>query len=360
MFEMKVCIVTVYNSINSGSYWQARTLAAYFEAKGDEVLFYPRPADRDSSNSVAFRAKMIAKMMIKGRVTSAVRTYKMYKAFDRCQGAFHVLSGKPDCVKHIDLFVLGSDTIWNFESRYFVNHRELFWGGKFDGRPVIAYAGSAANCSAEDFRPYPELKEMAGQWMSIGVRDQRTKNVLGKMTDQEVVMTCDPTFLFTKNDYANWIPPVREQPFIFLYVFRDLPVSEAAWIRAYAREHGLKIISGIDREDISDRVLVNAPETFVRYMLAADYVITDTFHGTAFSMNFEKRFVVIDRGKEKVTELLRQYGFLDRLSGNEDQFARILDTPIDYSVRRQGIAESRKKSMDFLDNARKAAQEYFK
>ena len=98
----------------------------------------------------------------------------------------------------------------------------------------------------------------------------------------------------------------------------------------------------------------------MQYMLAADYVITDTFHGTAFSMNLEKRFAVIDRGKNKVNELLEQYGFLDRLSINDNQLEQILDTPIDYLIRMQRITVSRKKSIDFLDNARKTAQEYSK
>lgn len=357
---MNICIVTVYNSVNSGSYWQAHALATYFEKKGDKVYFYERPTGINASSSKIFRLNRVLRALFKFNIKRVIRLCHMYIGFARCQKVFNIISPKrQDELANIDFFVLGSDTIWNIESSYFLENRSTFWGGRFLNVPVISYAGSVANCSVKKCMAYPELKPMVNNWRFVGVRDEKTKEIISKLTDKEVCKVCDPTFLISRNEYAEMAPSVTEGSYIFLYLFEDLTSEYERQLKSFAKKNRLKIISGLDQDRISDQVLVNTPMTFLRYMLSASYVITDTFHGTAFSINLEKNFVVIDRNKNKVNELLKMLNFSDRLVGASENLEKLFNTKIDYDERRSIINEFKEYSLNFLDNARESVSAEF-
>ena len=96
---------------------------------------------------------------------------------------------------------------------------------------------------------------------------------------------------------------------------------------------------------------LNSPllkNNFLNYIHESSYVITDTFHGTIFSINFNKKFISIDRGKNKVNELLGNCNLIDRLVNNND-ISEQLENDIDYGEVNISVEKLRDKSVQFLE-----------
>lgn len=344
---MKVCIVTVYNSINSGSYWQARALGIVLEKLGINVVYLDRENSTTSSSSFVFQLKLIVKKFIKYGLTESKRYYRMFKEFRTHKKDFKVIPNNKKYFKDIDMFILGSDTIWNLDSDFFSERYMTYFGGEFENKNVISYAASVGNTSIETFNKYNDIPIMLNKLKFISVRDQETYNIVKRLCLNDIELVCDPTLLLTKDDYRNIETAPRENKYIFLYLFNTLSDEQIEDIKEFAKKNNLQIISGVNNYKYCDKCIVNAPNTFLNYMIYADYIVTDTFHGTIFSINLEKNFVVINREKKKVNDFLYRFDLNDRLITFEsisDKFTK----KIDYNNTSRKIDNFRKKSLNFL------------
>lgn len=342
---MKVCIVTLYKSINSGSFWQAKALGAVIERLGHKVYYY----DYDVPYNKTMRKYIgILKGFIKYGVLEAVHYIKSLEGFSRSQKELNTI--EENRLSDIDCFVLGSDTIWNLEGSNLVFNIPVFWGCKFKDSKIITYAGSVANARRELFLSRPELKDAVAVWSRIGVRDAYTYEIISEMTDKEICMVCDPTFLLQKEDYIGMIKSKDKRDYIFLYLGEKLSKEQSDEMIQFAKENNLQIIQGINGKKLRgvDEVIVNFPMNFLKYIQGAAYVITDTFHGTAFSINLNKNFVVINRNKKKVIDLLQRLDLGDRLVSEKDFLVQVMKSDI---TKQDRLAELRTVSLNFLKNA---------
>ena len=80
---MRVCIVTVYNSINSGSFWQARALGLFLESLGIDVVYLKRENSIESSSSKIYQISYIMKKFIKNGFDESRRAYQMFRDFKK-------------------------------------------------------------------------------------------------------------------------------------------------------------------------------------------------------------------------------------------------------------------------------------
>jgi len=99
-----------------------------------------------------------------------------------------------------------------------------------------------------------------------------------------------------------------------------------------------------------DKVVVPTPFEVLAYFKNADYIITDTFHGSVFSLKFNKRFATIvrDMNSNKLTSLLKQFRLTDRIVDNAADIPRIMDKPIDYESVNGIIADETKRALEYL------------
>ena len=347
---MTVCIVTVYNSINSGSYWQAKALGFYLEQKGFDVCYLERNGNKASSSKKSKITKLI-KSVLKMNFSKAKRLYLSFRAFEEVQKEFSVIPNVKDAWNDIDCFILGSDTIWNLDSSYFSDNYRKYWGADFIGHKVISYAASVGNTDAATCAKYADLPKIVDTWSAIGVRDKHTFDIISELTKKPVKMVCDPTLLLCGDDYKKFISESIDGDYIFVYTFSDLTKSQKSEVIEFAKKKKLRIISGVHKFDFCDDVIVNTPYMFLKYMINAKYVITDTFHGTVFSANLQKQFVVINREKNKVNDFLKDADFTDRLICGDSSLIELFSTEIEYNDRMQRIDEMRKASTDFLSEA---------
>lgn len=351
---MKLSIVTVYNSINSGSFWQAKALEIYLKNKGHEVYFYKRnnKGIRASSSKINQLLKKI-KMILNGRIEDLKIFNSTLKAFDKMTSKFNVIDKNSKIYKDIDCFILGSDTIWNVNEEYFYKEYRTYFGGIFDKKRVISYAASVGNTNEAIIKKLPNITKYIDNIKEISVRDNHTLAIVNNISNNEPFLVCDPTLLLSKRDYEKIIESYSvEKPkdkYIFIYLFENLEESQIRDVISYAKKNKLKIISGTRKFKWCDECIINEPLNFLNYMLNAYYVITDTFHGTIFSVNLNKQFSVIERNKNKVNEFLNYVNMSDRKE-NYKVITNFSNT-IDYEKDNIELNKYIQYSKEFLNSA---------
>ncbi len=343
---MLVCIVTVYDSVNCGSYWQAFALGNVLQSQGCDVVYLKRDKRGGASSSPSSQMIRLVKYTVKHGLKCGLRFYKGLRRFKTMQKSFKTVSS----IKDIDCFVLGSDTIWNLDSAYFNLHYKTYWGLDFLPKKVFSYAASAANTHSSKIRD--NMKEAISKFSSVSVRDEHTYQLIKNSTEKDVKIVGDPTLLLDKEAYQRHLEKRRAHRYIYLYLFSEPSSELVRQLKKIASEKGLIIVNGAGPvlPDYCDEGSAPSPTRFITDVLYADYVITDTFHGTVFSVLFNKQFVSLDRKKNKVNELLKSINLIDRLVKDENTI-NILTQNIEYLSVNNSIDLLRKESMDFLTNS---------
>ena len=129
----------------------------------------------------------------------------------------------------------------------------------------------------------------------------------------EATHVLDPTLLLTVNDYNELCKDIEpREPFVFAYIL-DMTEKKVAEIKAFADVKGLPYFIKSADADVSD---TDSIELWLSYFRDAAYVITDSFHGTAFSINYNKDFFVFlneQRGNSRFDSLLNMFSLKDRI-----------------------------------------------
>lgn len=347
---MKVCIVTAYNNMNSGSHWQAYALGQILKMQGHEVYYYKREK-KGTASSFIVQLNNIARKLFHLRFLETRDYIKRIISFKKTGKIFSIIDSSSILYNDIDYFILGSDTIWNLDSPYYNKNKTTFWGDIFFNKNIISYAGSIANTKTEMLAD-SFYSNSINKWKSISVRDTYTKNLFSKLTTKQVHLVCDPTLLLPEKHYRGICKP-KTRNYIFLYLFKKLNHNQDIQLRAFANKYGLEIICGT-RRDISsqtDTYIINNPYNFMAYMLGAKYVVTDTYHGTIFSVNFNKQFVVINRDLTKIQDFLLNVSLADRIIDCESELDYTISKLINYDLANQKIQELRSYSLKYLEDS---------
>ena len=347
---MKICIVTVYNSENCGSVMQAKALGKVVHAMGHDVVYLERKRKVSPPDNWHF-TKSLASSILRGKNKSIFSKIKAYRAYRKSEEDFSVISeehaiGK----KEADCFIIGSDTLWNFDSSYFVSNKEYYWGQKMKGKPVFTYAVSVSNTSKEKIESTIPVREWLKNFMAISVRDKQTKEVTESFTDQPIEMVCDPTLLVEPEQYDNLITIQIKKPFLLIYCFVDIQITEEMQknLVAFARKQDMEVVSYGTNRKWCDKSVCYDPKTFLSYFSQASFIVTNTFHGVMFSMIFNREFIAVGKEKIKVRETLETHGLSDRLQEQTVDIERIYQQKIDYNKVNAIIAQERKKGSEFL------------
>lgn len=261
--------------------------------------------------------------------------------------------------------LVGSDQLWTprgYSTRFF---NLLFVP---DDIPKIAYATSFGVSQIPNSK-----KKIAKKFLNrieyIGVRETRAAEIIKELTGRDVPTVLDPTLLFSAQDWLNIIP-LRQIPslagkkYIFCYFLGRNPQQrrEAEKLRA---ETGCEIvfIPHLDEfipEDIGfgDVQLFDiGPEEFVNLIRNAEYVCTDSFHGSVFSILYHKSFITFNRFKEhdknsrnsRIDTLLAQTELENRRF--DDRLLEQIVQPIDTVRVDQRLQEMKSYSLSYLADA---------
>lgn len=338
----KVHIVTVYNSLNPGSFLQATSLYKAVESLGYEAAFYKTGA-RSLLKSALIESVYMLK---KGDIKSMLSKFKMAALFTKELKNYRISTSFD---KENDLFVLGSDEIWNVARKNMADY-PIFWGEGLVQERCVAYAPSLNNATEEHIRKLPFVLSALEKLNSISVRDTHSLNTLKAITERSITEVCDPTLLLTKEEHEKVAKACPHKGYIFVYVYaKAVSDEDIKAIREFAKAKGKKLIAFGSAHKWCDENVFGTAYDFMSYINNADYVCTSTFHGTIFSIIFQKQFAVLGNKNKKVTELLNTMG-IER-HANSDTLQRILETEYDKTDVLKRQEALRNESFDYLKNA---------
>lgn len=359
---MKIAIVTVYDSVvNFGSFLQAYAMSKVLESRGHEVFFVRRMPN----DEILKRFNRLAK------IQNSVSSKKGIKAKFLSQRSKHVIQREMDANKNrykcslsdwksikiidpaeiedcgIQLVICGSDEIWNIHNKDI--DLDFYSCGWVKHIPKLAYAISSGNSKTSEYLNDPEFFNAVGDFCKILPRDQMTQSMISDITNVKESIVCDPTLLLGQDGFTLTNKGKEFGKYILVYSY-FLTRKEKKFIKKYARNNGLKIISPCIYSSIADEVVYTSALDFPSLVFNAECVYTTTFHGTIFSLMFAKRFCALSR-LPKVANLLEQLETYDHelnLDFSYDDFCAVLNKFADRSVIGDGLNRLKSTSEDIL------------
>ena len=247
-----------------------------------------------------------------------------------------------------DLIITGSDQVWG-KSRIGVDH-SYFLDFVADTEKKASYAASmgAGTIDAENSEKYRTLLET---FAHISVREHEAKVSLEQLLHRPVEESIDPTLLLNREKWQRIVPgKFAGKKYVLIYMLTNSD-SILSLARKIARERNLVIFNITDayRSESGIRNLRGlGPEEWIDAFLNASYIVTNSFHGTAFAINFHVDFnTEVSKGISKrgtrITDLLKLAGLEDRLLDGEP----VTDS-IDFSSCDAELRKQRVKAQDYL------------
>ena len=259
--------------------------------------------------------------------------------------------------KTADIYVSGSDQVWNTQNNNPEEDLGAYYLAFVNNKPKIAYAGSFGR---EDFsdKEKTKIKHWLEKYSSISVREDSGLKLITDMglKGKHVV---DPTFLLNRQDWIEFYSAKRkdlpEKGYVFVYNLNRNKVIESI-AKKLAAKKGLRIINFADTFEFlngAKNKLFNSPFDFLGYIANADYVITDSFHGTSFSINLERQFITVAAPKYncRIESVLRMMHCENRLVTSVEDALKRCEQKIDYSLISFEVNMQRNLSLKFLESA---------
>jgi len=348
---MKIGIITFHKANNYGAVLQAYALQQYLFKLGHDVEII----DYCPNNKVSSKTNLASKLMkyikqpikqLKARNTARANTGKF--EFFRKENLLLTPNQYNDRSieidpPHYDCYIAGSDQIWNTDLS---NQSKAFYLHFVKEGLKISYAASfgkkeLSKCDEDYILNYLKTFDR------ISVREKYHAYLLKICYNIDAEVTLDPVFLLTKYDWEKIIKPINNLPakYILVYVLEcSDQLFECARIKAQELNSDIVYISLVNKK-ISGNVLRGiGPSEFLYVISNASYICTNSFHGVAFSIIFNKNFTVIEHS----TRNSRIDNILNLLSLEDRKYSAHNLNNINYNVINQRLNNLINHSQKFL------------
>lgn len=212
-----------------------------------------------------------------------------------------------------DAYICGSDQIWGGDKAYYLNFAP-------QDKPRIAYAPSLGGLMSFAPEYEEQLKSLLQQFQFIGMREKTGMEVCHRLGRKDAVHVIDPTLLLTREDYdIVRIATKHDRPYLLMYILGNPMACSVEEIFEYAKSRNLEVkyvTSG--HLDNHEHIYAQVGE-WIDLIANADMVITNSFHGTVFSLIYHTPFITIplnkgyERMNTRVEELLTEGGLTSQL-----------------------------------------------
>ncbi|MGG7214901.1 polysaccharide pyruvyl transferase family protein [Clostridium nigeriense] len=327
---MKICIITIYNSMNYGAYMQAYATYSLLTAEGHDVYMY-----ETEKRDLPFYIHALHLRDLKNFLFN----FKLLKKYVKDWKEFKIVRDLNDTY---DLVIIGSDELWNVDN-YNFSHEGYYIGKGINSKEIITYAVSANTCTLERFcEVYGKGKNILENLDGIGVRDKNTLEIASKCSNIVPTEVLDPTFL--PNSYKESSTYVDDYILIYGYYFTEEEKEKITIIKNIMKK---KIVSVGFKHDWCDLNIPCSPLEFVSYVKNASFVITSTFHGTVFSIMNNKQFATFARKNSKIHDVLKKFN-LEKRNITSNNCNLIVNNFIEYDKVNSIIKARKKESLQFL------------
>lgn len=335
MKDKTIKIYTLYQSLNFGAFFQAYALQLFLDSKGYNVEFC-----KINGNTKA----EIKNYIIRKDIRKIPINYMQYKKYKK---VWPLLPINNENVENAIACIVGSDEIWNIKNNSFYHAPEYF-GYQINNKNIVSYAPSSNLTTKDDLKRYnPNIN--FGNFSSISVRDKNSQLLVNDVCKKNPIIVLDPTMLLQSYDCMEAKIKVKNK-YILVYGYK-FSKQEIREIKEVAKKSKLKLYSIGMPLMWCDKQITATPFEFLSYIKNAEIIITETFHGTIFSILYNKNFVAYVNGKPKLKDLLEKFDLLDRDVSINHNLIQLLHNKIDYYKVNRILNKERIKSINWLINA---------
>lgn len=368
---MKVAILSMQEVKNYGSFLQAWSLKHNVESFGHTCDFINIVPGEQLGNyrqgKFAKIQKLVSRLWGWDFIKRFNSIYKFQRRFSReflpelgvCQGEINT--------NHYDVVVIGSDEVFNCTQKTWFGFSVQLFGEGLNAEKVITYAASFGATDVDKLRAIgkkDKVAELLKNISAISVRDNNSLNTVEALIGEIPEKHVDPVFIW---DYTHEVRlrvkdnmelllnsfGLKEYKYMIVYTYpgRITDKNEIKAIRDYARENALKLISIGHYFSWCDDVVVPHPFEVLAIFQKAACIVTDTFHGSVFSIKYNKNFCTIIRSmnNNKLSDLLELLDLKTRIAKSPDKLESILSKPIDYHLINEKLLNEKKKSLCYLE-----------
>lgn len=385
--KKKVGIITMHKVPNFGSALQAYALQQKVDSLGCDAeivdYYYPNEYHCEKQGLAYFPQRSLVRLFLlnvvgqillflridkfRKRSIESIERFRLQKNYRRFYRKYFKLSrfyGSMDAIKNnppdYDVYMTGSDQVWN--SRFTGDDSAFFLGFAGTGKPKVSYAASISNRGI-DKEYEKKYQQYLKEYKSISVREASTAKIVSDLTGRDVSVVCDPSLLLDKDEWLKICPKktLVEGEFLLLYVqsysFDPYP-NIVSFTQRMAERLGLKVVvlMGLKEGYAVDGATVfetAGPFEFLQLFRDARFVITTSFHGTAFALNFGKDFYSVVKNIDgedcRIADFLRQcsaeHHLLEIDSLESEECLPEAKTSDEETL---GLQQFRNQSLDFL------------
>lgn len=359
----KIAILTYHRVFNFGSLLQTYALQRYIESTGNKAFVIDYYPERLRKKRLLFHvnprwSKPFATKIchLIPAVIARLLGYRMMNTFLKqyitmTDRSFVDENELKENLPAADLYLNGSDQIWNVDTSDGEVDKVFFMEFLPKEKRKAAYAGSFGkdDFSENDLR---QIGRLLSRYDCVSVREKSGLDVLERAGIQGGEWVLDPTFLLQPEEWMKISESIK-LPERYLLVYnlnRNPEIAKAA--EFIAKEKKLKIVNFAHSFAFikgAKNIIYPTPNMFITLFANADYVVTDSFHGTAFSINFNRQFICIPapRFNGRLESILGLFKIEERLiqDGNYDT---IIKSNIDYEKVNTILQAEREKSYGFM------------
>lgn len=352
---LKIKTITCHNVYNVGASLQAYALVRYLKDMGHDVEiidYIPEYLNKhyrlDVVNNPRYDRVAIRQLYLLAKLPGRLRALnsRRKKNFDgfteeylpTTKKRYHSNEELKKELPEADLYLAGSDQIWN---TIFQNGRDPAFYLDFAPAGSIR-ASYAASFSTEDI--VEEWRTPVKKWLEsldyISVREVSAANIIKDLGLESVVQVMDPVFLLNKRQWEEMCKTEKyEEPYLLIYDFdNNENINEFA--KKISKERNIRIYS-LFKNSIANKCFTEAgPLEFLNLIRKASYIVSNSFHATAFAIIFEKPFAVFER-EEKINARLLDLLFLLNLCKINDY--------IDYDTINVSLGKKIDDSKEYLN-----------
>ncbi len=377
----KVGIITIVKVNNYGAELQAFATQKALQGMGYDAeiidyLFYKNPRHKTTR-----RSKPVFDLPLKKRLAEwlypkinsvrrilqhnkadeirGLRFEQFHKEYTRFSKEYRTIESLYSAKMYYDAYVVGSDQVWNPNNYTSLDPYFLRFAPKDKVR--LSYASSIG------LSQLPEVtktyyREALRSLDAISVREENAVKIVEEVAGVKAKWVLDPTLLLNGEEWKNYAVEVVGVPKQYVLIYEITPCTYVKTLAQHiAAEKGCKVVR-INREAVreeSDEEVVNVmdagPAEFLWLFLHAEAVVTNSFHGTAFSVNMEKDFYVVTperkQNNSRQRSLLKLVGLENRLVVENASMPEKSDYAVDFDKVRPLLEKAREASKKYLKEA---------
>lgn len=362
---MKIDIVTLHRAQNYGSVLQTFALQKQIEELGHQASILDYYPERYTNKGLLKRLKnkssrfknplvlLIAKLLIyPSYLRKGIQFNKFMHYLNLEKPSFATNEEGMGRFTDADAYCAGSDQIWNSHWNEGVE-KALFLDFVPKGKLCFSYAASIglSNIPSNEI---DETKLLLDKFEFLSLREDKGVELVRELGRTDAVQCLDPTLLMSKEEWSQYADDsYNGKEYVLTYnLHHDSEIDKCA--KAIASKFHLQIrnISYNWHDIVRHGHLDWCPtvEGFLGLIKNAKYVVADSFHATAFSIIFEKPFVVITPkvASSRLSSLLKMLE-LDDYNINKFTSVKVIEQPIDYIRVKSIIATKQRESISFLN-----------